>query len=126
MNETLYKNTKAKIEASRSGQVKHSYMAYWHKIDEDTIALKHHNTDIIEIHENNRCGSGTGWELTIYNGGYFSVTTKKKINSVINPTYSIFQRDFKWYLNRTATGECTPYFDGCGWDEYDALAPLRV
>ena len=87
----LYNDIRTKIEGSRTKQVKHSYACYWHILDENTIALRHHNTDIIKLDRR--------MYATLDNGGWYSVTTKKKLNSVLNEfNVSIVQMNFVWYI----------------------------
>lgn len=52
------------------------------------FAIRYHNTDVVCIYPD-------GWELN--SGGYYTVTTKKRINDY-SPTY-VFQRDWVWYIN---------------------------
>jgi len=88
---SLYNDIRTRIEGSRTGQVKHSYACYWHILDENTIALRHHNTDIIKLDRR--------MYATLDNGGWYSVTTKKKLNSVLNEfNVSIVQKNFVWYI----------------------------
>ena len=88
----LYNDIRTKIEGSRTKQVKHSYACYWHILDENTIALRHHNTDIIKLDRR--------MYATLDNGGWYSVTTKKKLNSVLKQFgVSIVQKNFVWYID---------------------------
>ena len=88
---SLYNDIRTKIERSRTKQVKHSYACYWHILDENTIALRHHNTDIIKLDRR--------MYATLDNGGWYSVTTKKKLNSVLKQFgVSIVQQNFVWYI----------------------------
>ena len=95
---SLYNDIRTRIEGSRTGQVKHSYACYWHILDENTIALRHHHTDIIKLDRR--------MYATLDNGGWYSVTTKKKLNSVLNEfNVSIVQKSFIWYIYDKSNGK---------------------
>jgi hypothetical protein len=63
-----------------------------HKIDEKTIGVKYHRTDIIKIDQDNTVILNTnGWETT---------TTKDRLNQFLRCRgYHIFQKKGIWYLS---------------------------
>ncbi len=55
-------------------------------------AVQYHQTDIVKIYPH---------EIVLDNGGYFTVSTKQRINIVLAQygiDKRIVQRDFKWYI----------------------------
>lgn len=60
---------------------------YYYK-EEDVFAVRHHNTDILTINRND-------W-FTYNNGGWYSVTTKSRLNDY--GPIRIYQSDFIWYV----------------------------
>jgi hypothetical protein len=58
-----------------------------------------HNNNIAILSPNNR-------RLYIRNAGWFSVTTKERLNGILGRTpYHIRQKDFKWDIMRKSTNE---------------------
>lgn len=75
------------------------------KIDHNTYLLDSkkvllYNTVILS--ENN------GY-ITVNNGGYPTVTTKDRINKFIDKRYTLFQKDFEWYIKDKKTGKTLEY-----------------
>lgn len=66
----------------------------------DVFGVQYHNTVIFAVRED---GS-----YFFNNGGYFTVTTKKRINDIliekVGFPFSIYQKSFKWYLSGYAGG----------------------
>jgi hypothetical protein len=59
-----------------------------HRIDEHTIAVSYHWTDVVTYHDD-----GTA---TLNSGGFYSVTTKERINQYTNARLSQMNRE--WYV----------------------------
>ena len=53
--------------------------------------------------------------LTIKDGGWQSVTTKSRLNALLDefaPSMGIFQKDWVWYLSDRLTGSVVPFISG--------------
>lgn len=75
------------------------------KLDHNTYLLDNnrvllHNTIILEQVDD---------EIEIVNGGWYSVTTKDRINKYIDPRYTLYQKDFTWYIKDQKTGKTLEY-----------------
>ena len=54
-------------------------------------------------------------KLTIKDGGWQSVTTKSRLNALLDefaPSMGIFQKDWVWYLSDRLTGSVVPFISG--------------
>ena len=54
-------------------------------------------------------------QLTIKDGGWQSVTTKSRLNALVDefaPSMGIFQKDWVWYLSDRLTGSVVPFISG--------------
>ena len=54
-------------------------------------------------------------KLTIKDGGWQSVTTKSRLNALLDefvPSMGIFQKDWVWYLSDRLTGSVVPFVSG--------------
>ena len=54
-------------------------------------------------------------KLTIKDGGWQSVTTKSRLNALLDefvPSAGIFQKDWVWYLSDRLTGSVVPFISG--------------
>lgn len=78
----------------------------WQAVDEDgTRHVKLHNTVIFKRYEDGR--------TVLNNGGYVTHTTKKRMNALLEGTpYSVFQKEFNWYLEDRRRNTVTPFKDG--------------
>lgn len=82
----------------------------WRKIAHNTWAdrngssvwVKYHNTVIAAIHED---GS-----VTVNTGGYWTSTTKNRLNYLLPGRTVIFQKDWRWYFYGGDRGQA-PYQD---------------
>ena len=57
----------------------------------------------------------TNDKLTIKDGGWQSVTTKSRLNALLDefaPSMGIFQKDWVWYLSDRLTGSVVPFISG--------------
>ena len=52
-----------------------------------------------------------GKEIIINNGGYDTVTTKDRINKFIDKRYTVFQKNFEWYIYDGKTEKQIPFVD---------------
>ena len=53
--------------------------------------------------------------LTIKDGGWQSVTTKSRLNALLDefaPSMGIFQKDWVWYLSDRLSGSVVPFVSG--------------
>ena len=54
-------------------------------------------------------------KLTIKDGGWQSVTTKSRLNALLDefvPSMGIFQKDWVWYVSDRLTGSVVPFISG--------------
>ena len=65
------------------------------------IAIYHHKTAIVIFEP--------GGAIHLNNGGYYTSTTKKRLNLFTPEGFRVFQRDYAWYLE---TPERTVDFNG--------------
>ena len=71
----------------------------WSSGNTCTTAPKNGRT-LVYLHGNLIADIGTD-EITIYDGGWQSVTTKSRLNAILDeviPGTSVIQRDFTWYI----------------------------
>ena len=62
-----------------------------HRLDDDTVAVKYHRTNILKINSNN--------VVTISTGGWETITTKDRLNQFLGCRgFSIFQKKGTWYI----------------------------
>jgi len=63
--------------------------------------IRFHDTDIITY-------TNDGY-YTLNNGGFFTNTTKKRLNEFLPSNYYVYQKDFNWYIKNTDTNEDIPF-----------------
>jgi len=54
-------------------------------------------------------------KLQIFDGGWQSVTTKSRLNALLDefaPSMGIFQKDWVWYLSDRLSGSVVPFISG--------------
>lgn len=86
-------NSYEKLERDLKGKRKHvlsGRATYAAQTSENEISLYHHDTCIMIAHKD-----GT---TTIRNGGWFTVTTKERINRYLPDGSRMYQKDWKWFL----------------------------
>jgi len=60
--------------------------------EDNSIMVQHHKTIIINHNIKDKT-------ITLDNGGYFSKTTKDRLNSYLNNfNYRVFQKNYKWFI----------------------------
>lgn len=64
--------------------------------DDGSIALRYHSTDVVTARPD-----GT---VTLRSGGWRTVTTKKRINSVLPAGFRLWQERFEWHVT-TPSGD---------------------
>jgi hypothetical protein len=64
--------------------------------------IKYYNTDIVEYKDG---------AYILNSGGYYTKTTKDRINNAIPPIYYINQKNGAWYINNRTTGEKIEFKD---------------
>lgn len=70
-----------------------------------TRAIEHHNTDIVRFYPDG--------DITVTSGGYYSKTTKERINDALGKIGHIVQRDFRWYYCPNGNeSDKVPFYDG--------------
>ncbi len=95
---TDYKEARDFLGERETAQV--GYATTIHKRG-DCIAIYHHKTAIVVFE--------AGGAIHLSNGGYFTPTTKKRLNLFTPEGFRVFQRDHAWYLE---TPEGTVDFSG--------------
>ena len=69
---------------------------------DDKTLVQQHQTIIIEHDYTSRT-------ITLNNGGWFSKTTKDRLNSYLRPfKYNVFQKNFEWFV-MTPSLQVIPY-----------------
>ena len=74
-------------------------------------------TDVdVYLHGNHIASLDTATNaLTIKDGGWQSVTTKSRLNALLDefvPSMGIFQKDWVWYLSDRLSGSVVPFISG--------------
>ena len=75
---------------------------HWQSGNTEVIA-DHDGASRVYLHDNH-IATITETDVTIYDGGWRSVTTKSRLNSLINDLcdgrmFGVFQRKHQWYIN---------------------------
>lgn len=83
------------------------YSPYQTKVERSStvVTVYHHRTPIIEFNSD---------VIVLRNGGWQSVTTKRKLNAAAkqwNLGFSVYQKDFTWYVTMP-NGETTEFESG--------------
>jgi hypothetical protein len=68
----------------------------------DVIAVRYHSTNIILYYADGR--------TVVRNGGYYTATTKKRINKYSNA--NVYQKNYVWYLFDKETQQSVEFRDG--------------
>ena len=95
-----YSEAREMLKRGKNGQKKLANNTYLHSVDEKTVAVRLHDTDIVTIHSNGR--------YTLNSGGWHTSTTKDRINGY-SPA-RVFARKGVWYL--TVNGQEYGFKDG--------------
>ena len=69
---------------------------------DDIIAVRYHSTDVVTYHANG--------DIVLDSGGWWTSTTKKRINRYLPLSMYVTQRDFEWFV--FAAGVEVPFVDG--------------
>lgn len=76
--------------------------------DYGCLTITHHNTDIIKVTYMSGGSLNHSWKLN--NGGWFSMTTKKRLNQFT--PFSIFQTKGQWYVSMGSDMPPMEYYNG--------------
>tara|TARA_B100000949_G_scaffold233687_1_gene250731 strand:+ start:246 stop:965 length:720 start_codon:yes stop_codon:yes gene_type:complete len=99
--------TYAEIDAQLQGRNresrKYANNTYWQRRGEN-IALKLHNTDIVTLYP-------TG-DMTLNTGGWYTVTTKERINRVLPRVFYLHQEKGRWFVVNRLDDETYVFMDG--------------
>lgn len=68
------------------------------------LAIQYHNTDVVTY----ECGTG---RCTLNNGGWFTVTTKARMNQHMPPNTEIMSHHGYWFV-KDSSGTVIPYRNG--------------
>lgn len=74
-------------------------------IREGQRVIRFHDTDILIFDE-------TSNTVELFNGGFFTATTKDRLNQFAGGSFLIYQRDFKWYVKVLSTLQSFPFVEG--------------
>lgn len=86
-----------------SKQIGHNTIV--HRLDDNTVAVKYHRTNILKINQDNT--------VTISTGGWETSTTKDRLNQFLSCRgFGIFQKKGVWYIKERGDDEAVPYEDG--------------
>jgi hypothetical protein len=72
------------------------------RLNENEIAVRLHYTDVVTFLRDGK--------IRLNSGGFWTATTKERINHCLNFGFRVYQQDFNWYL-RTPLG-FQPFTDG--------------
>lgn len=76
-----------------------------HRLDDNTVAIKYHRTNILKINQDNT--------VTISTGGWETTTTKDRLNQFLSCRgFGIYQKKGVWYIKERGDDEAVPYEDG--------------
>jgi hypothetical protein len=71
---------------------------------EDKITVRYHNTDVVTL-------DGIKREVTLNTGGYFSKTTKVRMNQAsqefCNGRFQVYQQNYDWFV--MVNGQTLPF-----------------
>ena len=99
--------TYAEIDAQLQGRNlesrKYANNTYWQRRGEN-IALKLHNTDIVTLYP-------TG-DMTLNTGGWYTVTTKERINRVLPRVFYLHQEKGRWFVVNRLDDTTYVFIDG--------------
>lgn len=70
---------------------------------ENGFKIRYHATDVIEYKDN---------EIILNNGGYYTVTTKKRINEYLPHNLYVEQKNFEWFLVDREKNTRVPFENG--------------
>ena len=82
---------------------KYANNTYWQRRGEN-IALKLHNTDIVTLYQNG--------DMTLNTGGWYTVTTKERINRVLPRVFYLNQEKGRWFISNRLDDATYVYMDG--------------
>lgn len=103
---TTYFNLDAQMQGRNREQRKLANNTYAHRINERTIAVRLHNTDVVTLHSDGR---------VVYNsGGWRTLTTKERM-SQFGPA-QVSQTAGVWYIRVYNKTDWVVYADGITWD----------
>ena len=75
----------------------------WKSANTSVHFNEENNTSVVRLHGNKIAEVGDDF-LTIFDGGYQSVTTKSRLNALINEfcnavTDGVFQKNYQWFIS---------------------------
>jgi hypothetical protein len=87
-------------------KLKLKYQTWLITYDNGFKAIRHHNTDVITWNTNDNT-------VSLNNGGYYSSTTKARINigfsMFCNNKYRLNQKNYTWFISESNTGISKEY-----------------
>ena len=70
-----------------------------------TARLENNGDIIITLHSTDICILQSDNTRTFYTGGWYTVTTKERINRFMPAPYKVYQADYSWYVWNCRTQE---------------------
>ena len=118
VSKQLPPNVMRKIEMEMNSAIR--YRRNFSKANTSVRCFKNRNgitTDVdVFLHGNHIASLDTASnQLTIKDGGWQSVTTKSRLNALLDefaPSMGIFQKDWIWYLSDRLSGSVVPFISG--------------
>jgi len=89
------------LGARQSRNVKGKIATSINRLDEDTIVLRYHYTDIV---------TWSPGQVTINSGGWQTTTTKRRMNNWLPQVIRVWQTDWVWNVH--INGLIIPFKDG--------------
>ena len=70
----------------------------------DPVAIRLHSTNVVTFYRDGR--------IVLDSGGWQTVTTKDRMNSVLPQRFRVFAKDHVWFVSDNRTGSTIPFSDG--------------
>lgn len=91
--------------------------------------VDYHGNRHVRLHKTNVVTFLNTGHIVLRTGGYRSLTTKQRMNQFLPGEYSVFQKDWEWFVSHRRSsredGVIIPFFDGMrlfnGKVEYDSV-----
>ena len=93
------------------GLFKRTGASKMHKVANNTYRINSENGFIIRLHDTDILSSQDGI-ITLDSGGFDTHTTKDRMNRFLPARYSVYQKDWAWYIKDSKENKTIPFKDG--------------
>ena len=108
---TLHTNQMRKIEREMNQAIAQG--RDWHKANTSVHFNSDEGVAVVRLHGNKIAEIGEGF-ITLFDGGWQSVTTKSRLNAILDangcPGERVFAKQFEWFVSQA--GGPIPFFSG--------------